>query len=91
MKRTLTFCFILVLAFSLFTGCTGKGNVSDTDDGRVDGTNASVATAPTVSTAAPESASGIPGSTTASGETDTSASEIPDETTPVKPAQANKF
>ena len=91
MKRILAFCFVLVLTFSLFTGCTGKGNVSDTDDGRVDGTNASAATAPTTGTIVSESASGSSESTSASGETGTRVPEISDETTPIKPTQARKF
>ena len=44
MKRILVFCFVLAMALTLFTGCRGRGNVSTTTDGMVDGTNNTTAT-----------------------------------------------
>ena len=44
MKRILVFCFVLAMALTLFTGCRGRGNVSHTTDGMVDGTNNTTAT-----------------------------------------------
>lgn len=39
MKKGFVFLLTLLLIAALFAGCNGKGNVSTTDDGRVNGTN----------------------------------------------------
>lgn len=97
MKRILVFCLVLAMTLTLFTGCKGKGNVSDTNDGKVDGTNGSAMTEPSASGstatsnptngAMPSDASDTSSGTGESGMTEP---DMPDETTPVKPAKYAK-
>lgn len=96
MKRILVFCLVLAMTLTLFTGCKGKGNVSDTSDGKVDGTNGSAMTEPAASggsTATSTPMTDASTSSTHSSEASESGMTIPgmtDETTPVKPAKVTK-
>ena len=96
MKRILVFCLVLAMTLTLFTGCKGKGNVSDTNDGKVDGTNGSAMTEPAASggsTATSTPMTDTSTSSTHSSEASESGMTIPgmtDETTPVKPAKVTK-
>ena len=99
MKRILVFCLVLAMTLTLFTGCKGKGNVSDTNDGKVDGTNGSAMTEPAASggstaTSTPMTDTSTSStSSTHSSEASESGMTIPgmtDETTPVKPAKVTK-
>ena len=102
MKRILVFCLVLAMTLTLFTGCKGKGNVSDTNDGKVDGTNGSAMTEPAASggstaTSTPmtdtSTSSTSSTSSTHSSEASESGMTIPgmtDETTPVKPAKVTE-
>ena len=53
MKRILVLTLLLALVRTLLTGCKGKGNVSDSDDGTVDGTNNTSSTAGTTASTRP--------------------------------------
>ena len=96
MKRILVFCLVLAMTLTLFTGCKGKGNVSDTNDGKVDGTNGSAMTEPAASGGSPATSTPMTDASTSSthsSEASESGMTIPgmtDETTPVKPAKVTK-
>lgn len=96
MKRILVFCLVLAMTLTLFTGCRGKGNVSDTDNGKVDGTNGSVMTEPasgsgSTATSAPAgSANPDASSTDFTGESGMTPPDLTEDTAPVKPARVTK-